>query len=94
MPFALITYTRIEDPHAAQVNLDNSILPRVKLHVEGLQKAYFTADDSYSNGLSLMVFATRDQAEAMADRVNSGEAHPSPGVTFDHCEVREIVGEV
>jgi hypothetical protein len=30
----------------------------------------------------------------MAERVRAGETHASPGVTFERCEVREVVGEV
>jgi hypothetical protein len=94
MSFALLNYTRIDDPHAAQEDLDDNVLPRVRQHVDGLVKAYYTVDDAASSGVAVLVFETRDQAEAMAERVMSGEAHASPGVTFERCEVREVVGEV
>ena len=94
MPFALFNYARINDPHAAQEDLDGNVLPRVKQHVDGLVKAYYTVDDAATSAVAVLVFQTRDQAEAMAERVRSGEAHPSAGVTFERCEVREVVGEV
>jgi hypothetical protein len=40
MPFALFNYTRIDDPDAAQEDLDDNVLPRVQQHVDGLVKAY------------------------------------------------------
>jgi hypothetical protein len=94
MPFALFNYARIDDPHAAQEDLDDNVLPRVKQHVVGLVRAYYTVDDAATSSVAVLVFDTRDEAEAMAERVRSGEAHPSPGVTFERCEVREVVGEV
>ena len=94
MPFAFFNYARIDDAHTAQKDLDDNVLPRVKQHVDGLVKAYFTVDDAATSGVAVLVFETRDQAEAMAERVRSGEAHPSPGVTFERCEVREVVGEM
>ncbi len=94
MSFALFNYTRINDPHAAQEDLDDNVLPRVQQHVDGLVKAYYTVDDAAASGVAVLVFQTRDQAEAMAERVRSGEAHPSAGVTFERCEVREVIGEV
>ena len=94
MPFALFNYARIDDPHAAQADLDANVLPRVKQHVVGLVRAYYTVDDAATSSLAVLVFDTRDEAEAMAERVRSGEAHSSPGVTFERCEVREVIGEV
>jgi hypothetical protein len=87
MPFALFNYARIDDRHAAQADLDDNVLPRVKEHVVGLVRAYYTVDDAATNSVAVLVFDTRDEAEAMAERLRSGEAHPSPGVTFERCEV-------
>ena len=94
MPFAVFNYTRIHDPHAAQKDLDDNVVPRVKQHVDGLVKAYYTVDDGATSGVAVLVVENRDQAEARAERVTSGEAHPSAGVTFARCEVREVICEV
>ena len=94
MPYAVFNYTRIHDAHAAKKDLDDNVVPRVKQHVDGLVKAYYTVDDGATSGVAVLVFDTRDQAEALAERVRSGEAHTSAGVTFERCEVREVIGEV
>jgi hypothetical protein len=94
MPFALFNYARIDDPHAAQEDLDDNVLPRVKQHVVGLVRAYYTVDDAATSSVAVLLFDTRDEAEAMAERVRSGKAHASPGVAFERCEVREVVGQV
>ena len=62
--------------------------------MEGLRKGTGTPDESGSKGLAMLVFDTREQAEALAERIRSGQAQPSPGVTFEGHEVREVVGEV
>lgn len=41
-------------------------------------------------GMSVMVFETRDAAEALAERLRSGAAPPPAGLRFDAHDVVEV----
>ena len=93
MPFAVVNRARVEDRAAAQRDLEQNVIPRVK-QMDGLRKAVWTLDDLGSKGLAILVFDTRHQAEALVERIRSGQVQPGPGVIFEGNEILEVVGEV
>ena len=74
----------------ARKHLREVIVPRVK-SAPGLVKAYWTIRSDSGHGMSLIVFDTKEHAEAAAEMVRT--AQPPPGVTFGSADVREVVAE-
>lgn len=69
-------------------NLRGTVVPRVK-QVPGFQSGTWL-DAVAGKGLSVVVFEDEANAQAMAATMAVGSS-PSPGVTVDRCEVREVV---
>ena len=69
-------------------SLEAMVLPSVKAH-EGHVASYFTRSADGSNGLSMSVFDTLEQAEASAATMVSP---PEAPVTIENVEVREVIG--
>jgi hypothetical protein len=63
-------------------------VPRVK-QAPGFQSGTWL-DRFADKGLSVVVFDGEENAKAMAAILAVGSS-PSPGVTVDRCEVREVV---
>jgi len=75
---------------ASQKVLHEQVVPRVK-QAPGLVKGYWTVRGDSTQGTSMAVFRTKQDAEnAMAMVRNSP---PPPGVTFNSVEVREVIAE-
>jgi hypothetical protein len=75
---------------ASRKVLREQVVPRVK-QAPGLVKGYWTVRDDSTQGISMAVFRTKQDAEnAMAMVRNSP---PPPGVTVNSVEVREVVAE-
>ena len=70
--------------------LRENIVPQVK-QAPGLVKGYWAAALDGSNGLSMVVFKTKTDAENAAKMVRSNPT--PPGVTINHVEIREVVAE-
>ena len=69
-------------------NLRETVVPRVK-QAPGFQSGTWLAPVA-GKGLSVVVFEGEENARAMAAMVAVGSS-PSPGVTVERCEVREVV---
>jgi hypothetical protein len=67
--------------------LDSVVIPMLKSQA-GHVARYFTRSDDGSNGLSMSVFGSKEQAEASAATV---AAPPGAPVTIESAEVREVI---
>ncbi len=92
MAYAVVNHVRISDSAAARSALQSEVIPRVR-QMDGFVKGYWTSDESGTTGMAMLIFDTRAQAEAFAERIQSGQLPPPSGVIFERQEVREVVGE-
>ncbi len=70
--------------------LREEVVPRVK-KAPGLVKGFWTVRADKSEGTSIVVFDTQQNAENAAGMVRSSP--PPPGVTLNTVEIREVVAE-
>lgn len=82
---AVVVEVSIADPDASAEVLREQIVPRVK-ESPGFVAGYWTRKDN--TGLSMVVFESEDQANAMSEQVRSMLPE---GVTGQRIEVREVV---
>jgi hypothetical protein len=75
---------------AARQGLHEQVLPRVK-QAPGLVKGFWTRNGDGTQGISLVVFDTKEHAEGAANMVRT--TPPPPGVTLAGVEVREVVAD-
>jgi len=89
---AVVATVSIAPDHveAARKALREQVIPRVS-KAPGFVKGYWTAAEDSGRGLSLVVFATKQEAENAANMVRSQPA--PPGVTLNGVEVREVVAD-
>ena len=90
MSFAVVNYVRLEDSAAAAASTREVVVPRLR-QLPGFEQAIFLADDATGRGFSVMVFASREQADEMATRLGNGDVPAPPGIAFDRQEVHEVV---
>lgn len=90
MSFAVVNYVRLEDSAAAAASTREVVVPRLR-QLPGFEQAIFLADDATGRGFSVMVFASREQADEMASRLGNGDVPAPPGIAFDRQEVHEVV---
>lgn len=82
---ALFVRVTINEPEAAEDELRNQVVPRVK-ELPGFQAGYWTR--SGNSGLSMVVFESEEAANAAGEQVRSGAPQ---GVSVEDVEVREVV---
>jgi hypothetical protein len=89
---AVVVAVQIEPDQAdaSRTVLQNEVVPRVA-QSPGFSSGYWTAADDQTNGLSMVMFDTKENAEAAADMARSTPL--PPGVTMDRIEVREVVAQ-
>lgn len=85
---AVVVRVTINDAEAAVQMLNDEIVPMVS-GAPGFIAGYWARSDDQSNGSSMMVFESEDNARDVADRV--GQGPPSDAVSLDSVEVREVV---
>ncbi|HET7739538.1 MAG TPA: hypothetical protein VFL67_02670 [Mycobacterium sp.] len=86
--YAVAVHVTINDAVRARELLDSQVVPAVSA-APGFRAAYWTwPTDAPTNGLSLAVFDSEDNARAVA-QVVPGMA--SDAVTMNSVEVREVV---
>jgi len=90
MPFAVVNHVRFENAAAAAISTREVVLPRLR-ELPGFQQAIFLEDTDRVGGFSVMVFATKEQADAMASRLRSGEVPSPDGIVFERQLVFEVV---
>jgi len=75
---------------AARKALKEQVVPRVR-GSKGFLKGYWTAGADQTQGLSLVVFDSEQNAR---DAANMVRANPTPpGVTLRNVEVREVIAD-
>ena len=75
---------------AARKALNEQVVPRVK-QAPGFVKGYWTVRDDSSQGTSMAVFRTKQDADSAVAAIRS--APPPPGVSVNSAEVREVIAE-
>jgi len=90
--YAVVVTVKIEPDQAdaSRTVLENEVVPRVA-QAPGFSSGYWTSADDQTNGLSMVLFDTKDNAEAAANMARSMPV--PPGVTLDRIEVREVVAQ-
>ena len=84
---ATITPDQFEE---ARKHLRDNVVPPVS-QAPGLVKAYWAIRDDRAQGLSFLVFKTKEDAENAAKMVR--DSPPQTGVTLAAVEVREVVAD-
>ena len=87
---AVVVTVTISDYESARQQLQERVIPNVK-QMPGFVGGYWLAPKE-SKGLSIGVFESEEQANAMAAQLRDG-AFPVPdSVTFESVDVREVAG--
>ena len=84
---AIAVRVSISDLESARKALTEVVVPLVS-QAPGFVAGYWTWSDDQSNGQSMLVFESKDAAQAVADRIGSSVPE---GVTLESAEVREVV---
>ena len=85
---AVVVRVTIDDFDRGRQFLTEELVPRVK-QAPGFVTGHWTRSDDGSNGLSLIVFESEENARGVVDMIQS--QGPGEGVTLDDAEVREVV---
>ena len=75
---------------AARKALNEQVVPRVK-QAPGFVKGYWTVGDDSSQGTSMAVFRTKQDADNAVTMVRN--TPPPAGVSLNSAEVREVIAE-
>ena len=84
---AVVVRVTINDLEPAHEFLSKEIVPRVS-QAPGFVAGYWTRSDDGGDGLSMLVFESKDAAEAAASQIQDP---PTGAVTLEGVEVREVV---
>ncbi|MBV9095952.1 MAG: hypothetical protein JO132_19120 [Streptosporangiaceae bacterium] len=76
------------DPAAGLKGLHEQIVPAIR-SLAGFRSGVWLTGNEAGLGLSLTVWDTREQAEAMAGMFGPG-ASPQAGASVRRCEIREV----
>ncbi|HEX2016058.1 MAG TPA: hypothetical protein VGN69_05125 [Solirubrobacteraceae bacterium] len=76
------------DPVEGPKHLRENVVPMVK-QAPGFQYGTWLSPQD-GKGMSLVVFDSEENAKAAAQMAQPG-SNPGPGVTVEHCHVREVV---
>jgi hypothetical protein len=74
----------------AQKALNEQVVPRAK-QTPGFVKGYWTVRDDSSQGTSMTIFQTKQDAENAVTMIRN--TPPPPGVSLNSVEVRQVVAE-
>lgn len=75
----------------SQKSLHDQVVPRVK-QAPGVINGYWIVRADHAQGASMVVFDTREHADAMVNMVRQQPL--PPGVTLSSVEVREVVAHL
>jgi hypothetical protein len=89
---ALVVRVTIHDPDRTRDVLNNQVVPQVS-SAPGFKTGYWTwaTGGGETNGLSMIIFESEENARAAGDRVSAIAAEARDDVTLDGVEVREVV---
>ena len=85
---AVLVNVTVNDPEPAIATLREEIVPRVS-QATGFVAGYWTRSQDTSNGVSMLVFDSDENAQGAAEMIKS--APDNPAVNIDSVEVREVV---
>ena len=86
---AVFVTVKVEDVEAAQANLRDEVVPRVK-QAPGFVAGYWTRSEDSRRGMSMVVFESEDAANGAAQMIQT-QLPEEDGVTLEGVEVREVV---
>ena len=86
---AVVVRVAIADFEKARPNLRDQIVPRAK-QAPGFIQGIWTRSDDGKNGLSMMLFESRDQATAAAEQIRTAPLLAETA-SVENVEVREVV---
>ena len=89
MPFAIVNNVRIENVDQSREALVNEVVANVK-KAPGFLSGVWAADRDKGRGVGIVVFESREQAEAVMRRLESGELKRPAGVTVENVAVYEV----
>jgi hypothetical protein len=85
---AVVVRVSISDFEGGRAHLREQVVPRASA-APGFVAGYWTRSDDASNGLSMLLFESEENARAAADMIRTA---PVPeAVTLQDVEVREVV---
>ena len=92
---ALVVHATIHNADRTREMLNSQVVPQVS-GAPGFKTGYWTwpTDGSASNGLSMIIFDSEENARAAGDRISAIAADARDDVTVDSVEVREVVASV
>ena len=86
---AVVVRVSIGDTDVAHKGLREQVVPAAS-QSPGFVTGHWTQSDDSTNGLSMIIFDSEDNARAAADRIRTGAVTPET-VTLESVEVREVV---
>ena len=89
MAFALENNVRIEKVDQSREALQSEVVANMK-KAPGFVSGGWAADRDKGRGVGIVVFESREQAEAVLQRLESGEMKRPPGVTVESVAVYEV----
>ena len=84
---AVVVRVKLVDPEGAQEALNSQVVPQVS-KAPGFKAAYWTWDEGHTEGLSMAIFDSADNAGQAAERVRGMVPE---AVSLEGVEVREVV---
>ena len=92
MPFVLVDRVRIENLDKAREALHAELIPMTR-QAPGFVRGTWSADRDAGVGIGVVVFETREQAEAVQAMAQSGDSQLPEGVTIEDSAIYEVQGE-
>jgi hypothetical protein len=90
MAFVLVDTVKISDLDQARAGLHGGLIPFIK-SMAGFVQGTWAADVDAGEGLGMMVFDTRENAQAALDAMGAGTL--PPGVTPTSARIYEVQGQ-
>jgi hypothetical protein len=87
---ALVVRVTIHNADRTREVLNSQVVPQVS-GAPGFKAGYWTWDGGETNGLSMIIFDSEENARAAGDRISAIAADAPDDVTLDGVEVREVV---
>jgi hypothetical protein len=86
---AVVVRVRLDDEDLARQFLTDQVVPRVS-QAPGFVAGYWARSDDGSNGMSMIVFESEENARAVAQMIESS-MDQNQGASLEGTEVREVV---
>jgi hypothetical protein len=86
---AVVVRVSISDFESARKGLEEQVVPRAS-QAPGFVAGYWTRSDDGTNGLSMLLFESGDNAQAAELMIREGVGRPE-AVTLESVEIREVI---